>query len=263
MLKSRVLSRDDSVADRSAHADLAELVGSTVTQRDCIPTARGAREKMVLLFHGVGYVPPGVPTEESPYWISRSSFLEIVALVKSVNFEREVVLTFDDGNRSDVFVANELVRAGLRGHFFLLAGRLGAPGFLDAAAARDISRAGMEIGLHGHSHVDWRRNSPIDWQREVGDARARIAEAIGRSVDSVAIPFGYYNRTVLRQLDGYRFRRIYNSDPGPTPAWSKIVRRTPVMRHSSIEDVIDIIDDRCLPLLRARRAIAPLIKSWR
>lgn len=258
MPASRVLSRDDGVASR-----VAERAGSGVTQADRIGARHGAREKIVLMFHGVGDVPPGVSAAERPYWVTRSSFLQIVALVKNMNFGREVVLTFDDGNSSDLFAASELARAGLRAHFFLLAGRLGAQGFLDAAAARDISRAGMGIGLHGHSHVDWRRNSPMDWQREVSDARARIAETIGRPVDRVAIPFGYYNRTVLRQLDAYRFHRIYNSDPGPTPAGSKMVRRTPVMRHSSMQDIVDILEDRCGPLLRARRAIAPLIKSWR
>lgn len=215
------------------------------------------------MFHGIGGIPADVAAEERPYWISNSFFLEILSLLRNRKFDREVVLTFDDGNSSDLFAASELVRAGLKGHFFILAGRLGAPNSLDAGAARDMVRAGMEIGLHGQAHVDWRRNSEADWKREVVDARARIADAIRSPVDSLAIPFGYYNRNVLRRLQTYGFRTIYNSDRGPTPAGSLIRRRTPIMSHMTIEDVIDIIENRVGALHRVRRAIAPVIKSWR
>jgi len=260
MPESGVLSRQEAGGSGRPRADAQRLA---VARHEGVIGPRKDREKIALMFHGVGDVPAGVSIDERPYWISRSFFLDILAVVKNREFERDVVLTFDDGNSSDLFVASELARAGLKGHFFLLAGRLGVPGFLDPSAARDIARAGMEVGLHGHSHVDWRRNSPVDWQREVCDARRRIAEAIGRPVDEIAIPFGYYNRAVLRQLEGDGFHRIYNSDPGPTPAGSKVIRRTPVMSDSSVDGVIDIIEDKCGLLQRVRRAVVPVIKSWR
>lgn len=221
------------------------------------------RETIALIFHGIGDPPATVPPEERPYWIERALFLDVLDLVTNRSFQRDVILTFDDGNSSDLFAASELVRRNLVGRFFILAARLGKARFLDSRSAREMAEAGMEVALHGDSHASWRGNSEADWQREIVDARATIEDAIRRPVRSVAIPFGAYDRSVLRRLHSYGFERIYTSDPGTTPPRSVMIRRTPVKRHHTIRDVADIIDDRCGPLHRVRRAIMPLIKSWR
>lgn len=225
--------------------------------------ANSTKNRIILMFHGIGDIPSAIPTAERPYWISKSLFREIVDLVARRQFKNEVVLTFDDGNSSDLFAATELVQAGLKGHFFLLAGRLGTPDYLDRASARDIARAGMEVGLHGHSHVDWRINHSSDWKREVVEARTRVEEAIDAAISSVAIPFGYYDRNVLKHLKDSGFDRIYTSDPGPTPPRARIIRRTPVMGNSTIDDVIEKIEDKCSLYSRVRRTVVPFIKRWR
>src|SRR3954451_23093271 len=117
---------------------------------------RPLREQIVLLFHGIGEPPAHIAKDERPYWIDRSLFHDIVEMAKSEDFVRDIVFTFDDGNKSDLYAAEELGRAGLEGHFFLLSGRLDQPHFLRGAEARQLAEAGMEIGLHGHSHVKWR-----------------------------------------------------------------------------------------------------------
>ena len=155
------------------------------------------------------------------------------------------------------------MRAGLKGHFFLLAGRLGTPNYLDGADAREIARAGMEVGLHGHAHVDWRFNRSLDWERELAEARTTLAETIDAEITSVSIPYGYYNRKVLKYLNCSGFDRIYNSDPGPTPLGARIIRRTPVLQTSTIEDVIAKIEDKCGLFSRVRRQVVPFIKRWR
>lgn len=226
-------------------------------------SANSAKSRIALMFHGVGDVPSGIPAAERPYWISKSFFREIVDLVRSREFEHEVVLTFDDGNSTDLFAASELVQAGLKGHFFVLAGRMGTPGYLDSVSAREIVQAGMEVGLHGHSHVNWRANHSSDWKREIGEARSELEDAIDATITSVAIPFGYYDRKVLRFLMRSGFDRIYTSDPGPTPPGVRIIRRSPVMRHSTIEDVIEKIEDKCSLYGRVRRTVVPFIKRWR
>jgi hypothetical protein len=221
------------------------------------------KEQVGFIFHGIGEPPSNVPSEERPYWVSKALFQDIVRVISRGSFERDVVVTVDDGNKSDLFAAEEFYRVGVKALFFPLTGRMGMPNYITAAEARQIAMAGMEIGLHGHGHRDWRRMRPADWQVELVDARARIADATGQAVRSVAIPYGAYDRAVLRQLAHYRFDRIYNSDAGPTPAWSTIIRRTPIKSDFSVRRIVDIIEDRTGLLARARRKIAPLIKSWR
>jgi peptidoglycan/xylan/chitin deacetylase (PgdA/CDA1 family) len=252
---SAFFARSDLVTDQDAEPQLQANYPLGV--------ANLAKEKIVLIFHGIGDPPCDIPREECPYWVSRSLLRDVVNLVRDKQFAREVVLTFDDGNESDLLAVEELTRAGLAGHFFLLAGRLDQVGYINAAGAREISQAGMEVGLHGHSHVDWRKTIPARWRLELVEARDRVAEAAERPVNSVAIPFGSYDRTVLKQLDRHSFERIYTSDAGPTPAHSRILRRTAVMRDFTIENVIDVIEDKRSLLKRARGRIAPLIKKWR
>ena len=67
-------------------------------------------------------------------------------------------ITFDDGNQSDAKIAlPALVKRGLRASFFICAGRIGRPGYLDRVAIRDLLDAGMEVGSHGMRHLDWRK----------------------------------------------------------------------------------------------------------
>ena len=222
-----------------------------------------SREQIVLLFHGIGEPPAHVPEDERPFWIDKALFRGIVDMARIGDFDRDVVFTFDDGNRSDLYAAEQLDRAGLGGHFFVLSGRLETPHFLRASEVRELALAGMEIGLHGHSHVKWRSLSPRTWHEEIHDARSSIEAAAGRAVNSVALPYGWYDRQVLRRLRQDRFERIYTTDRGPTPRSSRIIRRTAITRACTLDDVRDIVRDNVQPLGRARRMIAPWIKRWR
>ena len=89
-------------------------------------------------------------------------------------------ITFDDGNRSDVDVALDALRErNLQATFFVLAGRLGSRGSVDADGLRALDSDGMTIGTHGMDHRPWRRLAPLDRERELVGARERIAEAVG------------------------------------------------------------------------------------
>jgi peptidoglycan/xylan/chitin deacetylase (PgdA/CDA1 family) len=96
---------------------------------------------------------------------------------------------------------------------------LGEPGRLDADGVRELHSAGMVIGSHGWAHRDWRS---LDWgppgAAEVHDemvrARRRLAQLTGTDVSEVAVPFGSYDRHVLRTLRRTGVTRVYTSDGG-------------------------------------------------
>lgn len=217
----------------------------------------------ILIFHGIGDPRPELPAEERPYWISPDFFEEILTAVKFRSQRHSVLLTFDDGNASDLHAARRLASVGLEGKFYLLTGRFGQPHYLNRTDARDLQRAGFEVGLHGRGHVDWRRASDQDLAAETIDARADLSDAIGRPVTSAAIPFGAYNRRVINHLRRQDFDRIYTSDAGPARSKGLFRRRTAVMAHHRIDDIIALIEDRADMLARARRVVAPIIKRLR
>ena len=76
------------------------------------------------------------------------------------------------------------------------------------------SPGGHRIGTHGYGHVDWRRLDADGAVREFDEARACLADAVGRPVDEAAVPFGRYDRRVLRALRARGFAAVYTSDRG-------------------------------------------------
>lgn len=171
--------------------------------------------ELVLNMHGIGTPPDGIDNNNSRYWLNRQAFttvLESIVVAKAKS-NIPIFITFDDGNASDAVIAlPELAKRGLKAAFFICANRIGAAHYLDRAAVADLLTAGMEIGTHGMDHRDWAGLDEITLDAEVGEARQRVEEVCGMAVTKAAIPFGSYNRCVLKRLRRERFEMVYTSD---------------------------------------------------
>lgn len=166
-----------------------------------------------ICFHGIGECRIEREDGESRYWMPTDVFYGVLDAVAEMP---GVVLSFDDGNRSDVDVAlPALTERGLRATFFALAGRLDDPASLDASDLRALRAAGMGVGSHGWDHVPWRGLSADDARREFVDARAALAEASAGEIGEAAFPLGRYDRTALQRLRKAGYRAVYTSDRFP------------------------------------------------
>jgi peptidoglycan/xylan/chitin deacetylase (PgdA/CDA1 family) len=173
-------------------------------------TGNSESEVINLTFHGIGTPTRPLDSGESEYWIDRDSFL---AILDEVHHRKDVRLTFDDGNSSDVDIAlPALAERSMTGSFFVVAGRLGKPGSLDVDGVRALLAQNMTVGTHGMGHRSWRGLSDHDRQLELVDARQAIAEACGTTIDTAALPFGQYDRRVLAVLRELDYRAVYSSD---------------------------------------------------
>jgi len=216
--------------------------------------------QIVLMFHGIGTPHAAIPGDERPYWIDWARFDGILGRFERPLRAGTMILTFDDGNASDLEAAERLARAGLTGKFFVLAGRIGLPHYLSACDLRRIDALGMEVGLHGRDHIDWRHADAAVLEAELVDARRALADILGKPVTSVAIPFGAYNGRVKARLQRDDFARVYTSDTGPARARDRFCRRNPVMADHDIAAIDAIFADR-VPLARkVRRTVAPVVK---
>jgi peptidoglycan/xylan/chitin deacetylase (PgdA/CDA1 family) len=165
-----------------------------------------------LTFHGVGTPVRPFDPGEAEVWVDRQRFLSVL---DSVAGRDDVRITFDDGNASDVELAlPALQERGLRGTFFVVAGRVGSPGFLDAAGVRELQAAGMTIGCHGMRHRPWRGLDERALHEELVDAKRVLEDVAGVPVKEAACPFGSYDRKVLRFLRRSGYRHVYTSDRG-------------------------------------------------
>jgi len=214
-----------------------------------------------LCFHGIDRPTRELEPGERPYWIAKATFLEVLDLVAD---RGDVTLSFDDGNASDVEIGlPALEERGLRASFFVLAGRLDAPGSLTRADVRALAAAGMTVGSHGMDHVPWRRLDDARARRELVDARALIAEASGRPVTEAACPLGRYDRQLLQRLRHLGYQRVYTSDRAEARPGSWLEARFSVTAADSAATVrADVLDGQPFAR-RARTRAATLVKRLR
>jgi peptidoglycan/xylan/chitin deacetylase (PgdA/CDA1 family) len=189
-----------------------------------------------ISFHGIG-TPEGPEREpaEHRYWVTEPAFLRVLDLCAE---QGNVRLSFDDGNASDAAIALPALRErGLTADFFPIADRLGTPGNLDHDSLRALADAGMGIGTHGAAHRPWTKVAPADQDMELQDARARIADVVGRSVETAACPFGAYDRKVLQALRATGYRTVFTSDARPAHSGDWLQPRYSVEADDTPESV--------------------------
>ena len=182
------------------------------------------------------------------------------SILDAVTERDDVRITFDDGNASDVEHALPALRQrGLTGTFFIVAGRLRVPGFLDADAVRELAAAGMTIGCHGMRHRRWREVDDRTLREELVDAKAALERVVGQPVTQAACPFGSYDRRVLRALRGSEYRHVYTSDRGIARYGEWLQARNTVQRDDDGELLARIVSGRG----RLRRRATLTAKRWR
>jgi peptidoglycan/xylan/chitin deacetylase (PgdA/CDA1 family) len=209
-----------------------------------------------LTFHGIGDPDRRLDPGEHDVWVDRDQFL---ALLDRAAGRPDVAITFDDGNASDVEHALPALRErGLTATFFVVAGRLGAPRFLDADGVRELAAAGMEIGCHGMRHRPWRGLDGVALHEELVQAKVVLEGVIGRPVTRAACPFGSYDRRVLGTLRRAGYRRVYTSDRGTTRPDRWLQPRNSVGPHDD-ERLLERIDTGDGLARRAKLAV----KRWR
>jgi peptidoglycan/xylan/chitin deacetylase (PgdA/CDA1 family) len=188
-----------------------------------------------LCFHGIGTPPDGVPAEEASYWIGVGTFRRVLDLIAG---RRDVRISFDDGNTSDVTVAlPDLRERGLAADFFVIAGRLEDSGSLSADDVRRLRLAGMGVGSHGMHHRVWRRLGPTEQHEELVVARRLLEEILDEPVDTAACPLGRYDHTTLAALRRLQYTRVYTSDRALARSGTWRQARFSLRAHDTADDV--------------------------
>jgi peptidoglycan/xylan/chitin deacetylase (PgdA/CDA1 family) len=215
---------------------------------------------MVLNFHCIGRPRRELADGEDDVCVDRLQFLEIL---DAVSGRRDVRLTFDDGNSSDVTEAlPELERRGLRAQFFVCPARFGTPGFVDVGDIRELRLAGMTLGSHGMDHVPWRRLERSAMNREILQAKQILEDAAQAPIDAAACPFGAYDRRTLKELRAAGFERVYTSDGGRASSTDWLVARNTVRRGDSAESIERLLNGSRESVSLSKRA-KRWVKQWR
>ncbi|MEV6860467.1 polysaccharide deacetylase family protein [Streptosporangium subroseum] len=214
-----------------------------------------------LTVHGIGPAERELDPCEDGTWVSIEQFERVLDAVVGRD---DVRVTFDDGNASDVKIAlPRLLDRGLTAEFFVLAGLLGKPGRLTPDDVRRLIGAGMRVGSHGWSHRDWRWIDDRQAEEELTESHRRLTELTGRPVSRVAIPFGSYDRHVLRRLRRAGVTRAYTSDGGQARLGTWLQPRTSLVRDLDAEWTRGLLDVPPSPVLVARKLAGRTVKRVR
>ena len=126
--------------------------------------------------------------------------------------EPSVCITFDDGCETDLIAAAPVLREfGCNATFYLTAGFLGTPGYLNASQVRDLDTQGFEIGCHSMTHPYLSDLPEPDLKHEIMDAKLQIEQIVGHAIEHISCPGGRYDRRTLQVARHAGFATVANS----------------------------------------------------
>jgi len=192
-----------------------------------------------LVFHGVGEPDDIGVNGRRRFWTTQGRFTQMLDRLRHCE---DVVLTFDDGNISDVSIAlPALLQHGLTARFFITTDLLGQPGYLEPAQVSQLADHGMIIGSHSVRHVNWRHLDPDDLRYEVTHSREVLEALVCRPVTEIAMPSGQYNRSVLRVLRDAGYQKVYTVDGPWARADDWLQARFPITCRDTADSVVAIL----------------------
>lgn len=126
--------------------------------------------------------------------------------------EPSVCITFDDGCESDLIAAAPVLRAaGFHATFYITAGFLGTPGYLNRDQLRQLDAQGFEIGCHSMTHPYLPDLPEPELKREIVDAKLEIEQILGHAIEHFSCPGGRYDGRTLEMARGAGFGSVANS----------------------------------------------------
>lgn len=157
--------------------------------------------------------------------------------------DKTCALTFDDGHRSSLDLADVAMERGVTGTFFLTADYCrNRPDFLRAEEIRLLAGEGFDFGTHGVTHRPLNSLPQNEMKRELSESKSWLEDVLGQPVATMSLPAGQGGHQVFTEAfrQGYRLigssRECGNAVLRP-PC---IVNRMVVLSGHSARDVVEI-----------------------
>lgn len=100
-------------------------------------------------------------------------------------------LTFDDGHKSSLDLAERMQAEGVRGTFFLTMNYCrDRADFLKPGEIRGLAAAGFDFGAHGASHRALSEMPAAEMRAELRDSKRWLEDILGAPVNALSLPAG-------------------------------------------------------------------------
>src|SRR5688572_6247509 len=119
------------------------------------------------------------------------ALLDFRALLAGPLPQKACVLTFDDGHKSSLDLAEALAAENVPGTFFLTSGYCcDRADFLKPNDLHVLAAAGFDFGAHGATHRPLADLPADEMKRELRESKAWCEDALGRPVETMSLPAG-------------------------------------------------------------------------
>ena len=183
----------------------------------------------VLMYHGVhdhqddpGNYDPVYSVTKNEFvkqlsWIKENGYKTILLsdAIKETPGEKQIVLSFDDGDISNYNIAFPLLlEYGMCAEFFVTTNRIDKPEGLTTDQIKEMSQRGMSIQGHGHTHRFLPDLSIEEIAQELQNSKVAIERIIGEQVTSMSLPGGRGDNRVIEIARNTGYKAICNSTVG-------------------------------------------------
>ena len=200
---------------------------------NCMPRKRLLRlfHPPVLVYHAVGPIgkakqqdimPEGIFRRQLDFFAKNrykviSPYELINQIVQGNKAEGNgfsVVLTFDDGDESFYsLVFPLLLQYKYPATLFLVPGKVGQQGYLSWSNIKEIAKSGLiTFGNHTMTHVYLPSFEEEGLFYEIEHSRKLMEDAIGRSVDLLAYPWGGFNSYIKDRIRKNNYKAAFTTN---------------------------------------------------
>lgn len=184
---------------------------------------------LALSYHGI------IDAATSNYTISEENFKKQIRYLKQEGYQsisldslrawldgrktlppKSILITFDDGNKSDYNKAFPILKEyGFSGNLFLLSEpAVNNVKGTSAYHIKEMIRNGFDIGSHGLSHKNLVGLDSATLMRETLGSKKKIEDRLGRRIRFFAYPFGNFDEIVEDAVKASGYKGAFTTIPG-------------------------------------------------
>lgn len=153
------------------------------------------------------------------YRVSRTLFEKHLVVLRALDTGYcQHHVTFDDGHISNYDLALPLLeKYGMRSIFFITTEWVGARDRMSGQQLRELIAQGHRVESHSCSHVFLPSCSDSRLLNELDYSRKSLEDVISSTVTAISLPYGRWDRRVLRACQNAGYSQVYTSDPWLSP----------------------------------------------
>ena len=144
--------------------------------------------------------------------VIRKAGFEIVRDIK--RSKGEIQIAFDDGFRGLLDCADWLVSQRVYPTVFIPTTLIGKEGYLSESEIMRLHEMGFNIQSHGVRHKNMSALIDEELQDDLCTSKTYFERLLGKTVDSVCYPQGYYSDRVISESLKAGYQKLYISVPG-------------------------------------------------